>query len=927
MPAGDEIDVFVSYSRAADSDFAPALHRGLSRLAKPWNQPTALRVFRDRTDLSAAESLTAEIENALARARYFILLASPQAARSQWVNREIEFWMRNKQPSTFMIALTDGEIHWHGDDFDWRRTTALPEFMSGWFSTEPIWEDFRELRSQDQRSLRHSEFRSAIASLAAKPRGLSKRQLDSEDVRLHKRAGTLRRGAVTGLAILLIVSLVMGAGFLIQRDEARRQRDEADARAREVVAAQLIDQSERMLTGAEPGGDIRAIRQILAAHTLSPGPRTDGAIVEALNRERELVRVLDLPGYTVTARFSPDNKRILAADSNGVVRVLDASTWQVLRVGQAASTPAPSAFSPDGTRVLSCVNGDSVRMREVETDKVLGEYPGIRCQFIAFSADGGTAVVDVNRSAVQVLDGRTGQPRGDRLTAGDDPSVQAVAVNGDGTLAVTASWATLRIWDLTTGRVVIGPWSGSSSTQVSAVTFSPDGTRVASSGNDRAVRFWDTATGSPVGSVVDGGIDSIDSVAYSPDGRRLIGAGTGALRMWDPSTGQTIASPWPSSSSFQSILTFSPDGTRVLSRDNNGQLRVWTDQGIEQFGLSRLHGLAVRPDGHWSAAMVDGSYAPKLISYFGGNTVVAHPVDADYAVFTRDGTRALTDQLVTDPKDPGTREARGWRIWDTSTGEPTVTSDHTEKNILTMALSPDGTRVLTNTVDGRLRWWDAATGHPLGEVWSESTTVLADVAISDDNTRAVTVDLDGSLRLWDTRTGTRRGGPWTTDAGIAQAKFLPDGRHIVFARQTGLQLWDIETGKPLSAPRLGHVANLVGGATSIHAITIAADGLHILTAADNGTLRIWDAKTGEPIGGTLQGHVDAAWGVDFGRDGKTIVSAGADGNVLRWPGIDTDAAKLCAKLTDDMSETEWHDWVDPAFAFRRPCPNLPAANR
>ncbi|MEU2037219.1 toll/interleukin-1 receptor domain-containing protein [Nocardia niwae] len=85
-----DIDVFLSYARTADDGIAPALKQGLARLAKPWSRPRALRVFRDRTDLSAAHDLTAEIEDALRRSRYFVLLASPQAAQSHWVGKEIE---------------------------------------------------------------------------------------------------------------------------------------------------------------------------------------------------------------------------------------------------------------------------------------------------------------------------------------------------------------------------------------------------------------------------------------------------------------------------------------------------------------------------------------------------------------------------------------------------------------------------------------------------------------------------------------------------------------------------------------------------------------------------------------------------------------------------------------------------------------------
>ncbi|MFJ9847401.1 TIR domain-containing protein [Kitasatospora sp. NPDC101155] len=87
----NRIDVFISYSRAADSRLAPAIQRGLSRLAKKVFRTRALTVFRDQTDLSASSSLGSSIKQALTEARFFLLLASPAAADSKWVREEIEF--------------------------------------------------------------------------------------------------------------------------------------------------------------------------------------------------------------------------------------------------------------------------------------------------------------------------------------------------------------------------------------------------------------------------------------------------------------------------------------------------------------------------------------------------------------------------------------------------------------------------------------------------------------------------------------------------------------------------------------------------------------------------------------------------------------------------------------------------------------------
>src|SRR5262245_28370624 len=89
-------DAFISYSHAKDKPVAAALQSVIQRLGKPWYRRRALRVFRDDTSLSATPHLWPAIEQALAQSRYLILLASPEAAGSQWVGKEVAYWLAHK---------------------------------------------------------------------------------------------------------------------------------------------------------------------------------------------------------------------------------------------------------------------------------------------------------------------------------------------------------------------------------------------------------------------------------------------------------------------------------------------------------------------------------------------------------------------------------------------------------------------------------------------------------------------------------------------------------------------------------------------------------------------------------------------------------------------------------------------------------------
>jgi hypothetical protein len=84
-------DAFISYAREDEAQ-ARALQLGLQRFAKPWYRLQALRVFRDRSVLSAGPGVWSALRSRLETSRWLVLLASPTAASSGWVEREVTWW-------------------------------------------------------------------------------------------------------------------------------------------------------------------------------------------------------------------------------------------------------------------------------------------------------------------------------------------------------------------------------------------------------------------------------------------------------------------------------------------------------------------------------------------------------------------------------------------------------------------------------------------------------------------------------------------------------------------------------------------------------------------------------------------------------------------------------------------------------------------
>jgi hypothetical protein len=214
-------DAFLAYSHAADSKLALDIRQGLHLLSKPWYGRRALRVYCDQMNLTACPELWGSVVRALENSRFLLLLASPTAAASPWIAREVEWWIdHHTPPPGLFLVLTDDVISWDErlQGFNWSGTTALPVSLSKASVQEPVWVDLRwtqdtripsrRARGHHARHRRDVRFQDAIAALAAPIHGVPKDDLLSEDVRMHRRAIQLLWAAITVIVILTTLASV-----------------------------------------------------------------------------------------------------------------------------------------------------------------------------------------------------------------------------------------------------------------------------------------------------------------------------------------------------------------------------------------------------------------------------------------------------------------------------------------------------------------------------------------------------------------------------------------------------------------------------------------------------------------------------------------------------------------------------------------------
>ena len=626
------------------------------------------------------------------------------------------------------------------------------------------------------------------------------------------------------------------------------------------------------------------------------------------------------------AAFSPDGASFFVSDRSPSVRLFDSTTGHLLRSFDGHSTPLTSCtFSPDGRRLLTCSLDGYVRLFDVGTGACVRTLasPGIASTLARFDPTGSRILTAKNSRPDVSSSGGDDDPRlwdaesGSLLAVlcGHTSPIRDARFSADGETAWTVEVEGLvRAWE---PRSATERWTARLPGEGWCLASSPDGRRIAV-GFDHGARVLEARNGAAVFDVSGLSGQSVQALAFSPDGRWLAAQDYGgAIGAWSLDDGaRRMRSRAPGG---QSSLCWHPDSKRFVTSSGDAYGHLWTVDPVPDlvafgnpgappvpvrstvFDATSRHVLSAGDDGFvrtWSAR--DGSSLHEL-DLGAGPLVRAWFVSDEgrVACLARSGAVALVDPV-----------SNGRSVVRAADGGSVTTS----------ALSSSGDSVCFGLDDGRLVWLETRTGRTIGTTDRRGQSV-GTVAIAPSGLRVAWGATDGWAGLLE-RDGSEGCAFYTSLDGtyrpqVFTVAFVGAGNQMMTCGDHGgTKLWNVTTGKLDEVRGIrasGCVAHMHGGDlvlsakwacqvfrtdprlvdvrwrvvhpstdASITALRLSPRNEHYLTASRGGVAQLSRTADGAPVLRYEHGTSPLTC-AEFSPDGRAVVTAAEDGSVRVWP--------------------------------------------
>jgi WD40 repeat protein len=535
--------------------------------------------------------------------------------------------------------------------------------------------------------------------------------------------------------------------------------------------------------------------------------------------------------------------RLISADPMGAVRTWSASTRQCEWTWTFSSAPITALAVHPTKNWAALADHNGVSVWSADARRTITRLPG--ASWVAFSPDG-TRVATSDNTAIWLWTVPDAEPTAQR--------------NGTADRGATA-WKPAGELTGHPGGVLAG-------------TFTPDGTQLITSGQDRTIRTWDLETGKRLSSR-DVPVP-VTGLALASGGKVLAEARVGTVLFTERASGRVIDRlEYPTGE--RTAVASSPDDHSIAAGGAGGEVVVWDTLQRRTTRVFRGHSGAVRalafePDGHLVSGGTDQTVRVWDASREAEVRTLARVGEGVGGLaLAPDGSRIAVDRRLPERRGEATThviDAASGRELYRLTGGPDI------------GFLPTSGRLVTGRAGGGAVLWDPVTGRT---VWNKPFFTEPDPPpATDPGGRRLALAPDGALlavwdrraagiRLWSAADGTETG--WIdTGAYINALEFSPDGSRLVAAAPDALLMWDVASRAQV------HWGEDARGASTL---AFSPNGQWLATVDRDRTVRLRDAATGRAvrnfIGSTLRADVLA-----FSPDSARLATGGADRTVRVW---------------------------------------------
>lgn len=450
--------------------------------------------------------------------------------------------------------------------------------------------------------------------------------------------------------------------------------------------------------------------------------------------------------------------------------------------------------------------------------------------------------------------------------------------------------------------------------RVYAVSYSMDGSYLASASRDGTVKIWD-ASGQNRQALhsfeMGTGPDSYGAtnVAFSPDGKTLAAINANSeIILWDVKTWQETQRKTAAHTGTIWGLAFSPDGSQILTGGSDGLVKLWNTADLTEIHVFSEHrdgveAVAFSPDGAYVAsASLDGTAKVWQLSDYGKaasftlpSRIISNPPRMTGISFSLDSQRLIS--AATDGNLYVWNIAADSQVMRIGGHDDWVYGLTVRTGSDTDAL--DG-EIISAGADRSIRIWGGRYGRAKLELRGHTDQVYAVSLNPQDDGLLASASADGTVRLWDISWSgnyERFTLDLETDQGASgyaeDVDYNPQGNLLAvplslakdanapyptYSLPGEILLIDAQTGLLSGKPLAGHTAG-------IFSIDFNADGSRLVSASLDKTVILWDTTTRAPL--AVLEHDGPVYSADFSPNNQWIVAGTQSGAVVLW-----DAATL-----------------------------------